>query len=164
VIVVFLIQEKTKERTLLHCAIYPNAGFYSSLLNCSASGKKKSGDYHVVMAFSQCGFTVLFRSLFFLNLILYCSLNLLKCKHRRGFGVIGAGHWSNRLQFAISSSFGLTEYYLAFCFYLQLLKQYWASVIGRRFSNIPTTPSPVRKLQCYLTHPNYAKSIKTSFY
>jgi len=32
---------------------------------------------------------------------------------------------------------------LAFCFYLQLLNHYWASVVGGRFSNIPTTPSPV---------------------
>jgi hypothetical protein len=41
VIVVFLNKEKTNGRTLLHCAIYPNAGFRVSLLNCSASGKKR---------------------------------------------------------------------------------------------------------------------------
>ncbi len=36
---------------------------------------------------------------------------------------------------------------LALVLYLQLLKHYWASVVGRRFSNIPTTPSPVRCVQ-----------------
>jgi len=67
VIVIFLYNEKTNGRTILHCAIYPNAGFYSSLLNCSASGKKKGGDNHVRMALCQLGFTILFRLLFFRN-------------------------------------------------------------------------------------------------
>jgi hypothetical protein len=30
--------------------------------------------------------------------------------------------------------------------------------------NPPQRKAPKRKLQCYLTHPNYAKSIKTGFY
>ncbi|MES1181745.1 MAG: hypothetical protein ABUL44_03025, partial [Flavobacterium sp.] len=47
---------KTKGRTLLHCAIYPNTSFYRSILNCSASGKKRGGDYHVVKAFLPIGF------------------------------------------------------------------------------------------------------------
>jgi len=30
---------------------------------------------------------------------------------------------------------------LAFCFYLVPINQYWASVPGGRFSNIPSSPS-----------------------
>jgi len=30
---------------------------------------------------------------------------------------------------------------LAFCFYLVLINHYWAAVPGRRFSNIPPSPS-----------------------
>jgi hypothetical protein len=40
--------------------------------------------------------------------------------------------------------FGQTEFNLAFCCYLQLQFFNWASVPGGRFSNPPTTPSPVR--------------------
>jgi len=69
VIVIFLYSEKTNGRTILHCAIYPNAGFYWSLLNCSASGKKRGGDYHVVKATGLFGLPVLLRPLFFRNLL-----------------------------------------------------------------------------------------------
>ena len=48
--IVILNNKKQTEERFLHCAIYPNAGFYRSLLNCSASGKKRGGDYHVTRA------------------------------------------------------------------------------------------------------------------
>jgi len=53
-------------------------------MNCSASGKRKGGDCHVIMAQGQRGFTVLLRPLFFLNLFESFSINLLNCKHRTG--------------------------------------------------------------------------------
>jgi hypothetical protein len=43
------------------------------------------------MAFCQLGFTVFFRSLFFLHPFLYLYLNLLNCKHRKGFVQLGHG-------------------------------------------------------------------------
>ena len=79
------------------------------MLNCSASGKKRGGGYHVRMAQGQCGFTALLRPLFFLNLSCSCSLNLLNCKHRIGFAARLAGHWSNGHFKKPSSSSGRTK-------------------------------------------------------
>lgn len=39
--------------------------FKKSIVNCSASGKKRGGDYHVRKAQGLLGFTILFRPLFF---------------------------------------------------------------------------------------------------
>ena len=89
-IVLILRKKKTKGRTLLHCAIYPNASFKSSLSNCSASGKKRGGDYHVRKAYCLLGLSVLLRPLFFLNLIYSSVLNLMNCKHRSGIGAMRA--------------------------------------------------------------------------
>ena len=75
------------EERFLHCAIYPNAGFYLSMLNCSASGKKRGGDYHVRKAKCLLGFTVLLRLLFFQISIHPIIVNLLKSKHRIGLAI-----------------------------------------------------------------------------
>jgi hypothetical protein len=61
-----------------------------------------------------------------------------------GFGVIGAGRCYLHQQQHGSSCSGLTEFYLAFCCYLQQQFFNWASVPGGRFSNPQTTPIPVR--------------------
>ncbi len=82
-------KEKTKGRTILHCAIYPNSSILNCLMNCSASGKRKGGDCYVRMALGQRGFTVLLRPLFFLYLFESFSINLLNCKHRTGFALGG---------------------------------------------------------------------------
>ena len=63
-----------------------------------------------------------------------------------GFGVIGAGRCNLHQQQHGSSCSGRTFFNLAFCRYLQLWLFNWASVPGGRFSNPPTTPSPVRWL------------------
>ena len=64
-----------------------------------------------------------------------------------GFGVIGAGRCYLHLQQHSSSCSGWTFFNLAFSRYLQNQFFNWASVPGGRFSNPPTTPSPVRCLQ-----------------
>ena len=64
-----------------------------------------------------------------------------------GFGVIGAGRCNLQLQQHGSSCSGRTFFNLAFCCYFHLQFFNWASVPGGRFSNTPTTPSPVRCVQ-----------------
>ena len=64
--------------------------------------------------------------------------------HNMGFGVIGAGRCYLHQQPHGSFSSGWTFFNLAFSCYLQLQFFNWASVPGGRFSNPPTTPSPVR--------------------
>ena len=54
------------------------------------------------------GFTVLIRPLFFRNLLVLCSINLLKCKHRIGFAARLAGHWSNGHFIAVVLHLGWT--------------------------------------------------------
>jgi hypothetical protein len=63
--IVYLVSKKqTEEHSYTVLSILMQA-FKTSLLNCSASGKKRGGDYHVVKAASLLGFKVLFRPLFF---------------------------------------------------------------------------------------------------
>jgi hypothetical protein len=50
--------------------------------------------------------------------------------------------------------FGQTSFNLAFCCYLQHQFRNWASVPGGRFSNSPTSQSPVRCKQ-FLDTPHY---------
>jgi hypothetical protein len=61
--------------------------FKKSMLNCSASGKKRGGGNHVRKALCLFGFTALFRPLFFQIIIPFCQLNLLNCKHGIGFAI-----------------------------------------------------------------------------
>lgn len=44
------MDKKEGKNKFLHGAIYPNANFEISIVNCSASGKKGGGDDHVVKA------------------------------------------------------------------------------------------------------------------
>jgi hypothetical protein len=44
---IFKEGKKQMEERFLHGAIYPTTSFYKSIVNCSASGKKRGGDYHV---------------------------------------------------------------------------------------------------------------------
>jgi hypothetical protein len=65
VMIVYLISKKqTEEHSYTVLSILMQA-FKISLLNCSASGKKRGGDFHVVKAASLLGLKVLFRPLFF---------------------------------------------------------------------------------------------------
>jgi hypothetical protein len=59
-------------------------------LNCSASGKKRGGDYHVVKAIMPMGFYGLIPPLVLSIPIAFLLLNLLNCKHRMGFAKIRA--------------------------------------------------------------------------
>jgi hypothetical protein len=54
------------------------------MLNCSASGKKSGSQHLVRKDFCPFVFSILFRPLFFLNLINSHNLNRLKCKHGSG--------------------------------------------------------------------------------
>ena len=68
-----------------------------------------------------------------------------KTAHNKGFGVIGADGITMSICNSIWLLFGQTSFNLAFCCYLQYKFYNWASVPGWRFSNSPTTPSPVRQ-------------------
>jgi hypothetical protein len=77
-----------------------------------------------------------------------------------GFGVIGAGRCNLHQQQHGSSCSGRTFFNLAFCRYLQLWFFNWASVPGGRFSNSPTTPSPVRYMQPYINNGRHIMQTK----
>ena len=64
--------------------------FYRSLLNCSASGKKRGGDHHVRKALMPIGFYGLIPPLVLSKSVLLLLLNLLNCKHRKRVGDMAA--------------------------------------------------------------------------
>ena len=67
-----------------------------------------------------------------------------RAAYNMGIAASGAGRWPLRLLFSIRLWLWQEVINLPFCFYLQLLKQNRAAVVGRRFSNIPPAAIPVR--------------------
>ena len=61
-----------------------------------------------------------------------------------GFCNIGPDGITMRYVILCGILLGQMSFNLAFCCYIQINFFYWASVPGGRFSNPPTTPSPVR--------------------
>ncbi len=73
-----------------------------------------------------------------------------ECQHTtRGLALLGLDGIIISFCSLLYFSFGLTFFNLAFSCYLQLQFFNWASVPGGRFSNPPTTPSPVRYMPPY---------------
>ena len=67
-----------------------------------------------------------------------------------GFCNIGADGITMSICNSIWHLFGLTSFNWAFCCYLHHQFFNWASVPGGRFSNSPTSQSPVRCGSCFL--------------
>ena len=65
----------------------------------------------------------------------------------KGFCNIGADGSTMNICTSVLLLFGLTGFNWAFCCYLHHQLSNWASVLGGRFSNSPTSQSPVRCTQ-----------------
>ena len=81
-----------------------------------------------------------------------------------GFCNIGADGSTMNICSSLLHLFGQTSFNLAFCSYLHHQFFNWASVPGGRFSNSPTSQSPVRCLLCrrrfrHLTQFSLTKSL-----